>query len=66
MDMRKVSALMKEKDWHCPNTVSPPGIHFMATPVHEGAVDGYLADIRECIKGVRDGSAVAAAEARYN
>lgn len=66
MDMRKVSALMTARDWHCPNTVQPPGIHFMATPVHEGAVNAYLADVRECIEEVRAGSGVAAAEARYN
>ncbi len=66
VDMRKVSALMAERNWQCPNTVDPPGIHFMATPVHEAAVDGYLRDIRECIEAVREGSTVAGAQARYN
>jgi glutamate/tyrosine decarboxylase-like PLP-dependent enzyme len=66
IDTRQVTALMNARDWYCPNTVSPQGIHFMATPVHEAAVDAYLADMRECIEEVRAGSEVAAAEARYN
>lgn len=66
LDMRQVSALMNERGWHCPNTVSPPGIHFMATPVHEQAMPGYLAALQACVEQLRAGRQVEAVQARYN
>ena len=43
VDMGAVAGAMGKRGWMCGQTTSPPGIHFMSTPVHEAAADDYAA-----------------------
>jgi glutamate/tyrosine decarboxylase-like PLP-dependent enzyme len=62
----KVAAMMAADGWISGTTVSPPGLHVMATPVHEPYVGEFVSEVRRCIEAVRDGAGVAANEARYS
>jgi glutamate/tyrosine decarboxylase-like PLP-dependent enzyme len=42
-DMSAVAAAMGRRGWLCGQTTHPPGIHVMATPIHEPFADEYVA-----------------------
>ena len=53
VDMGAVAAAMGRRGFMCGQTTSPPGIHFMATPVHEAAAEDYAAAAAEAIAEAR-------------
>lgn len=65
VDMGAVASAMAKRGFMCGQTTSPPGIHFMATPVHEPAAEAYAAAAAESIGEARAGGA-AAKPAAYN
>lgn len=65
VDMGAVAAAMARRDFMCGQTTSPPGIHFMATPVHEAAADDYARAAAESIAEARGAGAETKAAA-YN
>jgi glutamate/tyrosine decarboxylase-like PLP-dependent enzyme len=65
-DMGAVAAHMGKNGWMCGQTTSPPGIHFMATPVHEPSATAYVTAATEAIKSARSNAATAAQQATYN
>ena len=52
--------------WVAGTTVTPPGIHVMATPVHEPYAGEYVAAVAESIAAVRGGAGSDGTGARYN
>lgn len=56
-DMGAVAAGMARRGFMCGQTISPPGIHFMATPVHEAAADDYCSAAAESVAEARGGLA---------
>ena len=64
-DMGAVAAAMGKRGFLCGQTTSPPGIHVMATPVHEAAagdyVDAAASSFQEAMAGNQP-----AASAAYN
>jgi glutamate/tyrosine decarboxylase-like PLP-dependent enzyme len=61
VDMAAVAAGMGKRGFLCGQTTSPPGIHFMATPVHEQAAEAYAQAAAESIKEAQAGAKGAAA-----
>jgi len=61
VDMAAVAAGMGKRGFLCGQTTSPPGIHFMATPVHEQAAEAYAEAAAEAIAEARAGARGAAA-----
>ncbi len=57
VDMGAVAGAMGKRGWMCGQTTTPPGIHVMATPVHEASADGYTAAAAECIAEAGRGGA---------
>lgn len=64
-DMGAVAAAMGKRGWMCGQTTHPPGIHVMATPVHEASAEDYVAAAAESIAEAR-GSSTPAQAAAYN
>jgi len=64
-DMGAVAAAMARRGFMCGQTTSPPGIHFMATPVHEAAADDYATAAAESLAEARAAGAESKAAA-YN
>ena len=64
-DMGAVAAAMGKRGWMCGQTTHPPGIHVMATPVHEASAEAYAAAAAESINEART-TAPAASSAAYN
>ncbi|MFQ5380148.1 MAG: pyridoxal phosphate-dependent decarboxylase family protein [Dehalococcoidia bacterium] len=65
VDHRKVAGLMASHGWISGPTTSPPGIHVMATPVHEAHATEFVEEVASCFAAVREGEGVAR-EAAYN
>jgi glutamate/tyrosine decarboxylase-like PLP-dependent enzyme len=64
-DMGAVAAAMGKRGWMCGQTTHPPGIHVMATPVHEASAKDYVAAAAESIAEARESPAPVKAAA-YN
>ncbi len=65
VDHRKVAGLMAAHGWISGPTTSPPGIHVMATPVHEEHASEFVEEVSRCMAAVRAGEGTAR-EAAYN
>jgi glutamate/tyrosine decarboxylase-like PLP-dependent enzyme len=61
VDMAGVAAGMGKRGFLCGQTTRPPGIHFMATPVHEQAAEAYAGAAGEAIEEARGGAKGSAA-----
>lgn len=48
-----VAEVLEKRGWHIDRGQRPDSLHAMVTPLHEGVVDDYLADLREAVDIVR-------------
>lgn len=64
VDMGAVAAAMGRRGWLCGQTTHPPGIHVMATPIHEPFAEQYVAAALESVAEARE-SSVAGERATY-
>ena len=66
-DIMSVAYKMWEKGWMVAPNTTPPGIHFMTTPVHETFIDEYLSALKDSIAEVlKSGDDAQQIEARYS
>lgn len=56
VDHGRVAGLMAADGWVSGLTTSPPGIHVMATPVHEPHADEFVDEVRRCFAEARTGA----------
>lgn len=65
-DMGAVAAGMARRGFLCGQTTTPPGIHVMATPVHEASAADYVEAAARSIEEATSGTTPSGAKAAYN
>ncbi len=66
VDMASVAGALYARGWVAGTTTHPPGIHVMATPVHEAFADDYVDVVKEALREVGAGEAPVAGRSGYN
>ena len=59
IDIYAVAERLSEKGWFSPRLDDPPAIHLMLSPEHAGAIDEYIADLRDAVRLVEASGAKA-------
>ena len=66
VDVGKLAGALYSRGWVAGTTTHPPGIHVMATPVHEPFAQEYVDAVRVALAEVRGGAPAESRHAAYN
>ncbi len=65
LDMYAVGDALDTFGWHPDRQQNPASLHFMVTPVHEGIVEPFIADLEVAVRRVRTGEQGAGGKAAF-